>query len=317
MDLEHIQQNAELSDEPIDRARQFASRSKANSTVRAYGSAWTSFVSWCRARGVEPLPATSESIALYVADRAGDSKPSTLNRYLAAIASAHRLAGHASPIGDEMVRAVMAGIRRTVGTAQRGKDPLLIGHMRAIVETLPEGRVGLRDRALLLLGFAGAFRRSELVALDVEDLRFRDEGMVVFLRRSKTDQEGRGREVAIPCGVRESTCPVQAMRRWLEHAGISSGPVFRGLTRGKVAEDRLSTQGLANAVKRAAASAGLDVENISAHSLRAGFATTAIMAGVPEHLVMRQTGHKSTTVFRRYVRDGSLFRDNAAGMVGL
>jgi integrase len=245
-------------------------------------------------------------------------KPATLALELAAIGAAHKAAGHASPAAAESGRAVLAGIRRTVGVAQRRVTPLLPGDLRAVSVTLPRNLLGARDRALLLLGFAGAFRRSELSALEVEDLRFGDDGLQVLLRRSKTDQEGRGETKGIPFGSHAATCPVRALKAWLEAAKLEHGPLFREVTRhGRVATSPLTGRSIARVIKRCAAVAGLDARDFSGHSLRAGLATAAAKAGKSTHAIMRQTGHKSADMLSRYIREAQLFDDNAADGIGL
>jgi integrase len=180
----------------------------------------------------------------------------------------------------------------------------------------PDTLIGLRDRALLLVGFAGAFRRSELVALDVEDLEFTEDGMKVLIRRSKTDQEGAGQAVGIARGV--NLCPVAALKAWLAAAGITSGPIFRPVNRhGRVQDRRLTDQVVALVVKRYAEAAGMDSRKYAGHSLRVGLVTSAAMNNVPEYVIQKQTRHKSTDMLRRYIRDVSLFRDNASSRVGL
>jgi integrase len=186
-----------------------------------------------------------------------------------------------------------------------------------MVAALPDGLLGVRDRALLLVGFAGAFRRSELVSLDRPDLEFTKDGLTVMLRRSKSDQEGQGRKVGIPYGSNPETCPVRALQAWLEAAAITDGPVFRGVTRHGKVQGRLSGYAVALIVKRYAAVGGLDPSRYAGHSLRAGLATAAAIGGASERSIMNQTGHKSITMVRRYIRDGNLFRENAAAKTGL
>lgn len=300
------------------RARDYAANSKADATWRAYRSDWSCFESWCAARGLEPLPATGETVALYIADLAQTRKPATIQRRLSTITQRHRLAGFDSPARTVEVAATWAGIRRELGTAQRRVDPITTGVLRELVEVLPGRLIGTRDRALLLLGFAGAFRRSELVALNVEDVTDVPEGLRVTLRRSKTDQDGAGAVVAIPYGSRPDTCPVRALRAWLEAAGVESGPVFRPVDRhGAVGASRLSDRAVAEVIKRTCRRAGLDPARFSGHSLRAGFATAAGEAGVAERHIARQTRHRSMSMLRRYIREGDMWRDNAASEVGL
>ncbi|HEY3451809.1 MAG TPA: site-specific integrase [Myxococcales bacterium] len=197
----------------VDAARAYAKASRAPRTLAAYQADWRTFTTWCQAHGLPFLPAAPQTVALYLADRAQlGRKPATLARELAAISQAHKTAGHESPRGAARVREVLAGIRRTHGTAQRRVSPLLPGDLRALVRTLPEGLLGVRDRALLLVGFAGALRRSELAALAVEDLVFNSDGLELTLRRSKTDQEGAGEKRGLPFGSDKATCPDSATR---------------------------------------------------------------------------------------------------------
>jgi len=299
-------------------ARDYVCQAKAANTIRAYAADWRHFTAWCHAQDLPPAPAAPETIALYLSGLASTAKVSTLTRRVSAISQAHQLGSHASPTRDVRVRAVMAGIRRVKGTGQEGKKPILTADLRRMCEHLAEGPQGARDRAMLLLGFAGAFRRSELVALDIDDLAFGAEGLVVSIRRSKVDQEGQGRKVGIPCGLHPQTCPVGAVEAWLGLLDRSRAPVFRSVDRhGHIGGGRLSDRAVALVVKRAAANAGLSPAELSGHSLRAGLATAAAAAGVGERAIMAQTGHRSLTTLRKYIREGSLFLENAAGAVGL
>jgi len=302
----------------MEQARDYAQLAKAPNTRRAYRADWADFTAWCRAHGRAPLPAAAETVALYLSALAGYRKTSTLACRLSAISQAHQVAGHPSPTKDQSVRAVAAGIRRAKGTAQQGKAPAVTAEVRAMAAALPDTPMGRRDRALLLLGFAGAFRRSELVALDVADVQEKPEGLAVTIRRSKTDQEGAGRTIGIPYGSHYESCPVRALRAWLASAGIAHGPLFQAIDRhGNLLPGRLSPQGVARAVKRAAVAAKLDPAKYAGHSLRAGLATAAAEAGVSERAIMAQTGHKSLPMVRKYIRSGSIFRENAAAEVGL
>jgi integrase len=311
---------ADLS-KTAERAAAYAVQAKASNTRRAYGAAWQAFAGWCLERGLDALPAAPATVGLFLTDAADKgAKVSTLRVRLVAIAEAHRLRGHVLDTRHPAIRDVWAGIRRACGAAPTQKAPATSEIVRDLVRVAGQGSGvrAMRDRALMLVGFAGALRRSELVALDVEDLDFRPEGVVLRLRRSKTDQEGAGAEVAIPHGTAELTCPVRALQTWIESAVISSGAVFVSITKGGRATDtRLSDRDVARIVKRLAAEAGYAPEAFGGHSLRAGFATTAIRAGVQEQAVMAQTRHKSIAVFRGYVRRATLFTDNAASRVGL
>jgi site-specific recombinase XerD len=304
-----------------ERARSFVNASKAPNTLRAYRSDWADFSLWCATSELVPVPAAPETIATYLASLAdAGAKASTIQRRLSAISQAHQLAGHTpSPTSEWVVRATMAGIRRTLGTASAQKAPVATAELRRLLAATPADTLaGLRDRALLLLGFAGGFRRSELVAIDVSDLDETEDGLRVRIRRSKGDQEAAGRDVGIPRGQHPATCPVRAVRDWRQAAGILEGPVFRPVNRhDHVQPQRLSDKGVARIVKRAAERAGMDAAAYAGHSLRAGLATAAAAGGAPERAIMKQTGHRSLAMVRRYIRAGSLFDENAAAYVGL
>jgi len=303
-----------VSPELVDAARAFAQAARSENTLRAYRRQWDAFSAWCGARGFPSLPAAPAVVALYVTDKVGAGwKVAGLAQALAAISVAHVAAGHPSPRGAREVREVMAGVRRKVGTAQRQAAPLMRDQLRAISEALPATLKGQRDRALLLVGFFGAFRRSELVGLEVEDVRFSAEGLEVTLRRSKTDQDGAGHVKALPYAATPSLCPVRALRAWLDAAGVTTGPLFREVTRhGTVAPAPLSGRSVSRLVKESLEAAGLDADGFSGHSLRAGFATQAAKSGKAERAIQRQTGHRSVTMLRRYIRDANLWTENAA-----
>ena len=310
-------QSVEMAEIAAD-ARDYVAASRAENTTRVYRTGWAQVTAWCDEHGVVALPAGAETVALYVADLAKDAKPATIDLRLAAISAAHRAAGHDSPTKAEPVRLVRRGVRRTLGTAQRQVRPLTVPELRTMLQGLGTDPGGCRDRALLLLGFAGALRRSELVGLNVDDITGGADGLTLHLRRSKTDQEGAGRTLGIPFGSNPATCPVRAWRAWLEVSGITEGAAFRAVDRhGRLGPTRLSAPAVALVLKRHAARAGLDPGEVAGHSLRAGLATSAAAAGVPERVIAEQTGHKGTAMLRRYIREGSLFRENAAGAVGL
>ncbi|WP_245921006.1 site-specific integrase [Melghirimyces profundicolus] len=302
----------------MEKAKDYTRLSKASNTAKSYRGDWKDFTAWCEARALSPLPAEPQTVALYLADLAERRKTSTLQRRLSAISQAHQSAGYDSPTNAHLVRTVWAGIRRAKGMYQEGKAPILVEDLRQIAETLPDTLTGKRDRALLLVGFAGGFRRSELVSVDVGDVQTVPRGIVIHLRRSKTDPEGRGEKVGLPRGTRPGTCPVRAMEDWLRAAEITEGPVFRPINRhGRVRNRRLTDRSVALIVKKAVAAIGLDPKEFSGHSLRAGIATSAAMAGKDERAIMKQTRHKSAQMVRRYIRDGELFNENAASDIGL
>ena len=300
-----------------DKAREYARRAKSAQTLRCYATDWKDFTGWCTANALQSLPATPEVVALYISALADKHRASTIQRRLSAISQAHQLRGYDSPTKSEIVRSVIKGIRRTLGVAPVEKSPLIAADIREMVAALPETLSGKRDRALLLLGFAGAFRRSELVALNVEDLEFTNDGLVVILRRSKTDQEGVGRKIGIPQLSASDACPVSAVRAWLAATAVTVGPLFRSVALGGVlGTSRLSDRAVATTVKKWLPS-GRDVSKFSGHSLRAGFVTSAANGGASVKAIMRQTGHRSLETLMRYMRDASLFRGNALGATGL
>ncbi len=302
----------------LDQAREFARQSKAANTLRGYQSDWRDFYAWCEANSICPLPASPEVVAAYLAECAGRLKVGSIQRRLNAIAEAHKAVEVEPPTHSAMVRNTMKGIRRTKGTAANQKAAALTDDIRAMIDATDAGTIGARDRALILLGFAGAFRRSELVGLDVADCLFGKDGLTVTLRRSKTDQEAQGRKIGIPFGANPETCPVRTIQVWLEQTSVSAGPLFRSINRhGHIQARRLSGIDVARVVKKLAERAGLDADRYAGHSLRSGHATSAAIAGASERSIMNQTGHRSVQMVRRYIREGSLFCENSAAKLGL
>ena len=301
----------------LEVAADFARASKARATQDAYESDFRIFESWCRSRGLSALPATAESLCAFLADQASLGKrASTLGRRLAAIRYFHRAASFDTPTGDEKVKAVLSGIRRTIGAApsrKRAATSDLVLSMIPRGDSLRE----LRNRAIILVGFAGAFRRSELVALDVSDIEETAEGMLVTLRRSKTDQEGLGRRVAIPRG--EIACPVAALRAWLNAANITEGAIFRRIVNKRaqrVTDRRLAGRNVASIVKQSAANLGFDPLSFAGHSLRAGFVTSAVKRGANLIKITDVTGHRSLEMLKTYSRDAEAFVGHAgAGLL--
>ena len=287
--------------------------------MKAYRSDWSQFERFCRENGCKSLPAEDWMVMAYASAQARRLKANTIARHLTSIAQAHQLAGLPDPVSEKLVRTTMAGIRRLLGTAQRGKEPLTVPLLRKMLPSTGDDSRTLRDRALLLVGFAGAFRRSELVALRYEDLKFTEEGLVVTVPRSKTDPDGEGQTVGIPHGFHPETCPVRALELWLEKSNITFGNLFPAIGRwgGEVTARPIGDHQLAKIIKRLAAQAGLDPESFSGHSLRSGLATAAAHGGASERSIMDQTRHRSLKQVRKYIRRGSLFRDNAAAHSGL
>jgi site-specific recombinase XerD len=309
----------------LGQAEEYQRQSKSAATLRAYRADWRDFTAWCDAHALPSLPAPADAVVGYLTDLAGQGrKASTIGRRVSALSQAHQAAGFESPTRALAVRATLRGIRRTLGTAPARKRAVLVDDLRRMLAHLDgSGRGGelraLRDRAILLLGFAAGMRRSELVALYVDDLEEAPEGLRVRIRRSKTDQEAEGRTVGVARGRHPETDPVAAVRAWLDAAGIACGPLFRPVSMidGSLGDGRLTDRNVARLVQRAARRAGLDPKAYGGHSLRAGLATSAALAGAAERDIMRQTGHRSLTVLRGYIRDGQLFRSNASALLGL
>jgi site-specific recombinase XerD len=309
-DLTTVSASAVALGADLAAAIDLAKAEKAASTRKAYTTDFRLFREWCDARGVPALPAVPETVASYLAAHAASSKPSTLGRRIAAIRYAHKLAGLEPPTDAEGVKATMRGIRRTFGGARVRKVPAIAAKMRTMAALAPDRLTGLRDRALLLVGFAGAFRRSELVALDVADIEETETGMLARIRHSKTDQESQGETIAISRG--DIACPVKALREWLQAAGIESGAIFRPIDKGgTVRTSRLTCRSVANIVKAYATAAGFDAATFSGHSLRSGFLTSAAANGASIFKMMDVSRHKSVDTLRGYVRDAELFKDHA------
>ena len=284
------------------RAAELASQTQATSTARAYDCDWREFVAWCDHAGRDPLPASPDTVMLFVTQQLMIRKPSTVERRLAAISHMHRAHKLRRPVNED-VRDVLKGWVRVHGANQQSKKALTVQQLRQMVRELPKNAAGARDRALLLFGFATGLRRSELSALDLSDITFTAKGVRVFIRRSKTDQAGKGREVGIFPGKKTSSDPVIWLERYLDIRGRSRGPLWlAGDGQGGLTDRRMSADAIYDAVQRACDCIGLDPRQYGAHSLRAGCVTTAIEMGVPESLVMQLTGHKSHAVLAGYVR---------------
>ena len=317
--IETVEIAAGLPVETAALVQAYQRASKADATLRAYRSDARVFEAWCRRYGFRSLPATAEAVSGFlVAEAEAARSASTIGRRLAAIGYAHKLAKAADPTDDEDVRATMKGIRRRVGIAPKQKAAATVDVLQMLLARTPDTLTGKRDRALLALGFAGAFRRSELVALDVEDLREDPEGLRVLVRRSKVDQEGRGFEKAIPTG--RYVQPVRLVREWLDAASIVSGPVFRPVSRsGRVRKSvnlgeiapRLTDRSVANILQGYCTAAGLDASTFGAHSLRAGYITTAAERGADLARIMDQSGHRDPRTVVGYIRRANAFKGHS------
>ncbi|MEM7690970.1 MAG: tyrosine-type recombinase/integrase [Pseudomonadota bacterium] len=297
-------------------AKRYAEKSRSDATWRAYRNDWRQFDTWCRGVGVPSLPATAETISMFLASQADTGlSPSTLTRRLAAIRLVHLGAGHVSAHNALTVTEVMRGIRRNWGKSPAKKKAAIDEDIKKMADAVePETRKGIRDRALLLFGFAGAFRRSELVRLNTWDLDERSEGLKVTIAKSKTDQEGFGQSIGVLRVENSPYCPVQAVKDWVTVAGIEKGALFRRMFRGdSVGQTRLSSQSISLVVKDLAYRAGLNPGDYAGHSLRSGFLTSAAQQNASIFKMADQSRHTSLDVLRGYVREESLFDANAGG----
>jgi len=324
--------------ESLGRLEDFAAQAQAENTIKAYAADLEDFRHWCKKYDREWLPAEPKTIGLYLGARANGLSLATLERRLAAIASLHKEEGYESPasVAEGPLRKIWKGIVREKTRQQDGAPPLMVEDLRSIIEHLPQysnsddGPTGqltltsLRDRALLLVGWTGALRRSELVALTTDDVQFVEgEGVNIYIRRSKSDQEAEGLVKGLPYGSNKESCPVTALRQWLQAAdrqveGLFEGDIFRRFYRGEsIGGSAMTAQYVSKVLKRHAESAGLEPEAYSAHSLRAGFITQAIRAGKPERRVKEHSGHASWETFNQYVEEAGTFQDNPAEGIGL
>jgi len=295
---------------PSVNLKHYIENALSDSTRRAYRLDLEHYRAWGG-----NIPASPEQIAAYLATHANTLAIATLQRRLVSIAKAHTMRGHPDPVKSDLVKLAMRGIRRAHGRPQDQASPLLKEDLTVMLSHISDTTKGKRDQALLLLGFCGAFRRSELVALKCSDLEFVSQGMIITLTRSKTDQTGQGRKIGIPKG-RGRICPVQAVHDWIMHSGAhGNAPLFRSVTKGNIiSEAVLSDRAVADIIKQYAMKAGLNPERYSGHSLRAGLATSAAQHGISSWKIRAQTGHKSDAMLARYIREGDLFANNAANL---
>ncbi len=317
---------SDLSEVALD----YAKLARSANTQKAYQSDWKDFQFWCDTHQLSPLPADPNTIALYLSDRATNKwtnhngkpysplKASTLQRRLTTIYQAHIISRHPLETRHPIITETWRGILNTIGAMQKQVKPITIDVLRLMLDSINgDSPIYVRDRAILLLGFSGAFRRSELVNLNISHLSCVREGYIVKLAKSKTDQTSLGREVGIPYGSNPMTCPVRAIQDWVLIANIQEGPLFRGVDRhGNIGSTPLSSRAISLIIKR---NNHIKHQNddYSGHSLRAGFATSAAKAGISEYLIMRQTGHKKSDTIKKYIRLGTIWEDNAATKLGL
>ena len=296
--------------------------SKANNTLRAYKSDYKDFASFCVKHGFKPMPSDPKIISLYLTYLSKTSKISTLRRRLVSIGVVHKLKGHYLDTKHPVIIENLMSIKRVKGSKQVGKKPILINHLKQIINVINEQKieeiVKLRNKTLILVGFGGGFRRTELISIDYEDLEFVDEGVKIALRRSKTDQFGEGMIKGLPYFSKEAYCPVTNLKNWLKISKIKTGPIFKRFAKGSaLTQYRLTDQSVVLVIKDCLKLAGIENNNFSGHSLRSGFATVAAESGADERSIMAMTGHKTTQMVRRYIRDANIFKNNALSKIKL
>ena len=291
--------------------------SKASNTIRAYRSDFKDFGAFCLKNGFKSLPTEPKIVSLYLTHLSiKDAKISTLKRRLVSIGMIHKLKGHYLDTKHPIIIENLMGIRRKKGNYQRGKKPILINQLKAIINVIDKEKVEeikkARDKTIILIGFAGGFRRAELVGINYEDLEFVPEGVKIIIKRSKTDQFGEGMIKGLPYFSNKTYCPVLHLKKWLELSNIKSGAVFRKFNKGfSLNDNRLTDQTVALLLKSYLFAAGIENKNYSGHSLRSGFATASAESGANERSIMAMTGHKSTEMVRRYIKEANLFKNNA------
>ena len=295
--------------------------SKANNTIRAYRSDFKDFSAFCAKNRLKSLPTDSKIVALYLTYLSSkDAKISTLRRRLVSIGVIHKLKGHYLDTKHPIIIENLMGIKRKIGSFQQGKKPILINQLKSIINVIDNEKTKeikkIRDKTLILIGFGGGFRRSELVSIDYNDVELVPEGVKIVVRRSKTDQFGEGMVKGLPYFSNQNYCPVMHLKKWLELSNIKSGPLFRRFSKSyKLNENRLTDQSVALLLKNYLNVAGIENKNYSGHSLRSGFATVSAESGADERSIMAMTGHKTTQMVRRYIKEANLFKNNALNKI--
>ena len=295
--------------------------SKANNTIRAYKSDFNDFGLFCAQNGFKSLPSEPKIVSLYLTHLSTKGvKMSTLKRRLVSIGVIHKLKGHYLDTKHPSIIENIMGIKRRKGSTQKGKKPLLINNLKQVINVIDQYQdseiMKFRDRSIILIGFSGGFRRNEIVSLDYDDLDFVTEGLKINLKRSKTDQFGEGLVKGLPYFDNLKYCPVVSLKKWIEISNINSGPLFRRFSKGsKLTGNRLTDQSVALLIKKYLKLAGIESKNYSGHSLRSGFATSAAESGAEERSIMAMTGHKTTEMVRRYIKEANLFKNNALNKI--
>ncbi len=294
--------------------------SKAKNTLRAYKSDYRDFGTFCAKHGLNSMPSEPKIVSLYLTHLSKNSKISTLRRRLVSISMVHKLKGHYLDTKHPIIVENLMGIKRVKGSVQKGKKPILINHLKSLINIIDQQKIEeikkLRDKSIILVGFGGGFRRSELISIDHEDLEFVQEGIKITIKRSKTDQFGEGMIKGLPYFSNEDYCPVKNLQKWLDISKIKSGPIFTRFSKGSLLTGkRLSDQSVVLLMKKYLNLAGIESANFSGHSLRSGFATVAAASGADERSIMAMTGHKTSQMVRRYIKEANIFKNNALNKI--
>jgi len=295
--------------------------SKSNNTIRAYRSDFKDFRAFCIKNGFKSIPTDPKIVSLYMTYlSAKDAKISTLRRRLVSIGVVHKLKGHYLDTKHPMIIENLMGIKRKKGSYQKGKKPILINELKLLINVIndqeSEEIKKIRDKTIILTGFAGGFRRVELVSIDFEDIEFVAEGVKIIIRKSKTDQFGEGMTKGLPYFSNQTYCPVLHLKKWIELSNIKKGPLFRRFSKSSnLMNDRLTDQSVALLIKNYLKKAGIENKNYSGHSLRSGFATVSAESGADERSIMAMTGHKTPQMVRRYIKDANIFKNNALNKI--
>ena len=294
--------------------------SKSKNTLRAYKSDFKDFGTFCAKHSLASLPSEPKIVSLYLTHLSKNSKISTLRRRLVSISMVHKLKGHYLDIKHPVIVENLMGIKRAKGSIQKGKKPILINDLKLIINVINEQKINdikkIRDKTIILIGFGGGFRRSEIISIDHEDLEFVSEGVKITVKKSKTDQFGDGMMKGIPFLTNEKYCPVANLKKWIEISKIKSGAIFRRFAKGSILTDsRLTDQSIVLLLKEYLNLAGIENKNFAGHSLRSGFATVAADFGADERSIMAMTGHKTTQMVRRYIREANIFKNNALNKI--
>ena len=306
-----------LQDQTLNNLR----NSKSNNTIRAYKSDFKDFSVFCAKNSLKSLPTDSKIVALYLTYLSSKGvKISTLKRRLVSLGVIHKLKGHYLDTKHPIIIENLMGIKRKIGSFQQGKKPILVNQLKSIINVIDNEKTKkikkIRDKTLILIGFGGGFRRTELVSIDYNDVELVSEGVKIVIRRSKTDQFGEGMAKGLPYFTNQNYCPVLHLKKWLELSNIKTGPIFRRFSKSfKLSENRLTDQTVALLLKYYLKVAGIENKNYSGHSLRSGFATVSAESGADERSIMAMTGHKTTQMVRRYIKEANLFKNNALNKI--